>query len=100
MRRPTGPMTGLGGGKAGENATCFDILAQRDIYSAGIRRASGLELERTVLFYVCVTHDLEGILVIYFGSALNQIDRACRGNLDIGVARQINRIIASERHCL
>src|SRR5437667_12529683 len=43
VRRPTGPMTRLGSGKARQNASRLDILAERNVDGAGIRRATGLE---------------------------------------------------------
>src|SRR2546427_7186488 len=93
MRRPTGPVSWFGSCEAGQNSSRFDVLTERNIDGARIRRAAGLEFERAVLFHVGIAHHLERILLFDFGGAFNQIDRTLCRYFDVGIARQIDRIV-------
>src|SRR5260370_22952911 len=48
VRRPTGPVARLGSGKAREYASSLDVLAERNVDGAGIRRATGFAFKLAV----------------------------------------------------
>src|SRR5437588_5270616 len=96
MRRPGSPVPRLAGGEAREYTSRLDVLAERDVDGARVRRAARPELERAVALYVRVAHDLKRVLILHLSGALDEINRGFGRHFNVRAARDVDRVVATD----
>ena len=100
MRRPTGPIPGIGDGQAGHKPAGLHILPEQDVQITGGRCASCNEMQRVVVFDVRIVHNLQRILPFHFRRELSDISGGLGTYLNVGLARNVHGITLGKRKAL